>query len=136
MNGSLYTNPVCHDALGDPFVLKHNGCWYAYGTQADGRGGIPVRWKGPYAINGALTHLMGSHSRKVGADLRRLGVALSTADECPNDVPALGGCFRFDNRFTSRNGVGGNEIASLLMGLPYAGSAPANPGSGACTIAR
>ena len=42
MSGSLYTNPVCHDALGDPFVLKHNGCWYAYGTQADGRGGIPV----------------------------------------------------------------------------------------------
>jgi trimeric autotransporter adhesin len=97
-----------------------------------GWGGIPVRWKGPYAINGALTHLMGSHSLKVGADLRRLGVSLSTADECPNDVPALGGCFRFDNRFTSKAGVAnsGNEIASLLLGLPYAGSAPANPGFG------
>jgi|tagenome__1003787_1003787.scaffolds.fasta_scaffold20831803_1 GH43 family beta-xylosidase len=35
-------NPVCHDPLGDPFVLKHNGCWYAYGTHADGRAGVPV----------------------------------------------------------------------------------------------
>ncbi|PYR58975.1 MAG: hypothetical protein DMF91_15930, partial [Acidobacteria bacterium] len=95
-----------------------------------GWGGFPVRWKGPYAINGALTKLMGSHSFKVGADARRLGVSTSTADECPNDVPALGGCFRFDDRFTSRNGVGGNEIASLLLGLPFAGSAPANPGIG------
>src|SRR5207302_10495 len=32
--------------------------------------------------------------------------------------------------FTSRNGVGGNEVASLLLGLPATGSAPANPGQG------
>ena len=42
---------------------------------------VPVRWKGPYAINGALTKLMGSHSFKVGADIRRLGVALATASD-------------------------------------------------------
>src|SRR5262249_30342392 len=95
-----------------------------------GWGGIPVRWKGPYAINGALTKLMGSHSLKVGADLRRLGVSLSTAVECSNVVPARGGCFEFDRRFTSRNGVGGDEIASLLLGLPFSGSAPADPGLG------
>ncbi len=93
-----------------------------------GWGGIPVRWKGPYAINGALTKLVGSHSFKFGADMRRLGVALATAIECPNEVPALGGCFRFNRLFTSRNGVGGHEIASLLLGLPFAGSVPHDPG--------
>src|SRR5882672_6647388 len=36
-----------------------------------GWGPGPVRWKGPYAINGALTKLIGSHSIKVGGDARR-----------------------------------------------------------------
>ena len=94
-----------------------------------GWGGSPVRWKGPYAINGALTKLVGSHSFKVGGDTRRLGVALATASECPNGPPALGGCFQFNPLFTSRNGVGGNEVASLLLGLPYAGSVPHDPGN-------
>lgn len=42
MAAASYTNPVCEDDLGDPFVLKHNGCWYAYGTQPQGPPGIPV----------------------------------------------------------------------------------------------
>jgi len=86
-----------------------------------GWGPIPVRWKGPYAINGALSKLWGNHSVKVGADLRRLGVALNTE-------AALGGSFKFDPLFTSRGGVGGNEVASLLLGLPATGSVPANSG--------
>jgi hypothetical protein len=94
-----------------------------------GWGGIPVRWKGPYAINGTLTKLRGNHSFKGGADVRRLGVALATASECPNAEPALGGCFQFNNLFTSNKGVGGNEIASLLLGLPYTGSVPHDPGN-------
>ncbi len=94
-----------------------------------GWGGSPVRWKGPYAINGALTKLVGSHSFKFGGDVRRLGVALATASECPNGPPALGGCFQFNPLFTSRNGVGGQEVASLLLGLPYAGSVPHDPGN-------
>jgi hypothetical protein len=85
-----------------------------------GWGPGPVRWKGPYAINGALTKLMGNHSVKVGADLRRLGVELATET-------ALGGSFTFNPAFTSRNGSGGNEIASLLLGLPSSGSAPHDP---------
>jgi hypothetical protein len=86
-----------------------------------GWGPVPVRWKGPYAINGALTKLSGTHSFKVGADLRRLGVALATETQ-------LGGTFAFDPRFTaSRVGVGGNEVASLLLGLPASGSAPHDP---------
>jgi len=88
-----------------------------------GWGPIPVRWKGPYAINGAVTKLVGDHSFKVGADLRRLGVALATES-------ALGGTFAFDPLFTSRGGIGGNEVASLLLGLPSSGSAPANTGQG------
>jgi hypothetical protein len=85
-----------------------------------GWGPGPVRWKGPYAINGALTKLLGSHSFKVGADLRRLGVALATES-------ALGGSFGFNKLFTSNGGVGGNEVASLLLGLPASGSAPHDP---------
>lgn len=88
-----------------------------------GWGPGPVRWKGPYAINGALTKLIGSHSIKVGADLRRLGVALATET-------ALGGSFSFGPQFTSQNGVGGHEVASLLLGLPLSGSAPATTGDG------
>jgi len=86
-----------------------------------GWGPGPVRWKGPYAINGALTKLMGSHSLKIGGDARRLGVALATET-------SLGGTFFFDPRFTGRtNGTGGHELASLLLGLPYDGSAPHDP---------
>src|SRR5207248_1462206 len=82
---------------------------------------IPTRWKGPYAINGALTKLQGSHSFKVGGDARRLGVAIATENE-------LSGRFFFDPRFTGRtNGTGGHELASLLLGLPYDGFVPHDP---------
>jgi trimeric autotransporter adhesin len=94
--------------------------------QVEGVGGwgpIPVRWKGPYAINGAVTKLISNHSVKVGADVRRLGVALATES-------TLGGSFSFDPLFTSRNGTGGHEVASLLLGLPSDGSVPFNAGEG------
>src|SRR5204862_5849097 len=61
-----------------------------------GWGPIPVRWKGPFAINGALTKLLGNHSIKVGADVRRIGLAAATENQ-------LGGTFAFDPQFTSRN---------------------------------
>ena len=35
MNERTYTNPVHGGYLGDPFVLKHNGEYYAYGTGPD-----------------------------------------------------------------------------------------------------
>ena len=92
-----------------------------------GWGPGPVRWKGPYAINGALTKLVGDHSVKIGADLRRLGVALATVSAFDNSI---GGNFNFDSQFTSRNGVGGHEVASLLLGLPSSGQAPFNNGEG------
>src|SRR5262245_968225 len=92
-----------------------------------GWGPGPVRWKGPYAINGALTKLVGNHSYKFGADLRRLGVSLATVTAFDN---SLGGNFDFTSAFTSRNGVGGNELASLLLGLPSTGKANYNNGEG------
>src|SRR5262249_16285835 len=87
----------------------------------------PVRWKGPYAINGALTRLVGNHSVKIGADIRRLGVELATVSAFDNSIA---GNFNFDANFTSRNNVGGHELASLLLGLPSSGQAPYNSGQG------
>jgi GH43 family beta-xylosidase len=37
-----YTNPIHEGYLGDPFVLKHNGEYYAYGTAPPGELIIPV----------------------------------------------------------------------------------------------
>lgn len=39
-----YRNPVYPDTMADPFVLKHDGCYYAYGTAPGGADGcqIPV----------------------------------------------------------------------------------------------
>ena len=92
-----------------------------------GWGPGPVRWKAPYAINGALTKLFGNHSVKIGADVRRMGVALATV--CCFDN-SLAGNFNFDASFTSNNGAGGHELASLLLGLPSSGQAPFNDGQG------
>ena len=80
--------------------------------------------EGAWAINGALTNREGNHSNKVGRLRRatRTAVPGSLATET-----ALGGTFAFDNLFTSKNGTGGNELASLLLGLPATGSAPHDP---------
>ena len=42
MSGRTYTNPVYDGYLGDPFVLKHNGEYYAYGTVPLGGLAVPV----------------------------------------------------------------------------------------------
>ena len=86
-----------------------------------GWGSIPNRWKSPYTLNGTLSKLMGSHSMKIGADMRRMGVATVSATN-------MGGSFRFSRQFTSNNGVGGHELASVLLGAPSSGSAPFNDG--------
>lgn len=86
-------------------------------SNAGGWGGSRRRWNGPFAINGAFTKLWGSHSLKIGADFRELGISTTTEDE-------MSGQFRFDRRFTSATGVtgSGHELASLLLGLPVANS--------------
>jgi hypothetical protein len=94
-----------------------------------GWGGDRTRWTGRYAINGTLTKLWGSHSFKAGADLRELGIKV-TSWTSANGQPALGGSFSFDRFFTSRTGVGGHEFASLLLGLPVSGEGLFDRGEG------
>lgn len=86
-----------------------------------GWGGGPVRWNSPYSVNGTLSKLWGSHSLKAGADVRRLSVELATESE-------MGGTFGFNRLFTSNNGVGGHELASVLLGVPASGTVPFNRG--------
>ena len=117
---SLGFSPTYVNALGPGGKETFPALVFDNTEAVGGWGPGPVRWKGPYAINGALTKLMGSHSFKFGGDARRLGVALATETE-------LGGHFVFDNQFTSKNGTGGQEIASLLLGLPTTGRAPHDP---------
>ncbi len=128
---SLGFSPTYVNALGPGGQDTFPALAFDQVESVGGWGGIPVRWKSPASINGALSKLYRNHSFKVGADYRRMGVALgNTVGLGPNSEPALGGSFEFNRLFTSKAGVGGNEIASLLLGLPFAGDAPANPGPG------
>jgi trimeric autotransporter adhesin len=114
---SLGFNPSFTNALASTTVFP--SLQFNNGTEpVGGWGAVPARWKSQYSVNGALTRLLGSHSVKVGGDARKL--ALATASES-----ALGGTFTFDPAFTGNKGVGGQEVASLLLGLPSSGSAPA-----------
>jgi hypothetical protein len=95
-----------------------------------GWGGDRTRWTGPYALNATISKLMGAHSLKAGADMRKLGIKV-TAETSPNTAAlALAGTFSFDRLFTSASGVGGHEFASLLLGVPVDGSVPYNAGEG------
>ena len=70
-----------------------------------------------WGINGSLTKLKGSHSFKVGADYRILGVdALSYGQSA--------GSFTFNGQFTAANPTTSvrNAIADLMLGFPSSGS--------------
>ena len=95
-----------------------------------GWGGDLTRWTGRYAVNATLTKLFGTHSVKAGADFRELGLEVTTELSPNTGGRFLGGSFEFNRLFTSRNGVGGHDFASLLLGLPVAGSVPFNAGEG------
>jgi hypothetical protein len=77
-----------------------------------------------WGINGTVTKLAGSHSFKVGADYRLLGI----------DALALGqsaGSFTFNGQFTGSNAnnpsaTSRNAIADLLLGYPSSGSITLN----------
>jgi trimeric autotransporter adhesin len=129
---SLGFAPSYVNALGPGGSDTFPSLYFDQGTEAvGGWGGYPTRWKSPVTINATVTHLKGSHSYKFGGDFRRMGVALdNTVALGPNGEPALGGSFQFNSLFTGRNGAGGHELASLLLGLPYAGDVPATPGAG------
>jgi hypothetical protein len=77
-----------------------------------------------WGLNGSLTRLAGSHSFKMGADYRILGI----------DALAHGhssGSFTFSGTFTGSNAnnpasLSRNSIADLLLGYPSAGSITLN----------
>jgi len=118
--GSLGFNPNYTNALSQKDVFPD--VRFDDATQdVGGWGAIPNRWKSPYSINGSLSKLMGSHSVKVGADMRRMGVATVSDTQ-------MGGRFDFNRLSTSNNGVGGHELASVLLGVPYSGSVPFDDG--------
>ena len=65
-----------------------------------------------YAINAALTKLVGRHSLKFGADLRELFVATTLLSK-------TAGRYSFQDLFSAGPGrVGGYDFASFLLGAP------------------
>jgi trimeric autotransporter adhesin len=72
-----------------------------------------------WGVNGGITRLAGSHSVKVGAEYRILGV-----DALAHGQSA--GSYTFDGRFTAintNNPAGtGNAVADLLLGYPSSGT--------------
>ncbi len=68
-------------------------------------------------MNGSYSRFVGTHTFKMGADYRRIGVS-SLALGC------VSGCFQFDKEFTSSTGLNnsstteGSSFASFLLGYP------------------
>jgi hypothetical protein len=84
----------------------------------------PIDWGGPYAVNAALTKLVGRHSLKFGADLRELFVKTTLLSE-------TAGRYSFQDLFTAGPGrVGGYDFASFLVGAPSTGSISHDRGDG------
>jgi hypothetical protein len=77
-----------------------------------------------HGANASLTKLAGSHSWKIGADYRLLGVKSRTYGNSA-------GSFTFSGQFTGSNAnapsaTSRNAIADLLLGYPASGSFPLN----------
>ena len=70
-----------------------------------------------WGFNGTVSKLVGSHTFKMGADYRWIGVITTPFGQGSGD-------FTFSRRTTANNaGVGGNGLASLLLGAPTTGFA-------------
>ncbi len=75
-----------------------------------------------WGANGSYSRFVGTHTFKMGADYRRLGVS----NLAPGCVSA---CFQFDKEFTSSTGLNnsstteGSSYASFLLGYPTGDSA-------------
>jgi hypothetical protein len=75
----------------------------------------PRNWYS-WSANGTVSKLVGSHTFKIGADWRTIGIKTQSFTNGA-------GSFRFDNFYTSStanavNAASGNSVASLLLGLP------------------
>jgi hypothetical protein len=73
-------------------------------------------------VNGSYSKFVGTHTFKMGADYRKIGVNLLNPG-------SSSGTFQFDKEFTSSTGLNnnstteGNSIASFLLGYPTADAA-------------
>jgi len=82
------------------------------GSNAFGSGSFTAIDWNSWGINGAMSKLMGSHTIKLGADYRWIGVVTTPYGQGS-------GTFSFTRGFTaSSTGAGGNALASLLLGVP------------------
>jgi hypothetical protein len=90
------------------------------GYQGTGFSGVNNRDYYSYGVNGTITKLAGSHSFKVGADYRILGVKAENFGQSA-------GSFTFNGQFTGSavsnpSPLSRNAIADLLLGYPSSGS--------------
>jgi hypothetical protein len=75
-----------------------------------------------WGTNGSYSKFVGTHTFKMGADYRKIGVDLLNPG-------SSSGTFQFDKEFTSSTGLNnnstteGNSVASFLLGYPTADSA-------------
>src|SRR5262245_26419687 len=91
---------------------------YDQGTNSRTFGAInptEINWRST-SVNGSFSKFLGTHTFKLGADFRKIGV--------DTVIPGQGaGMFAFDEDFTSSNGatrssIDGNSFASFLLGYP------------------
>ena len=88
------------------------------GYQGTGFSGVNNRNYYSYGGNGTVTRLAGSHSVKLGADYRIMGVKAENFGQSA-------GSYTFNGQFTGAtvtSSVGRNAIADLLLGYPSSGS--------------
>ncbi|HYN07675.1 MAG TPA: TonB-dependent receptor [Vicinamibacterales bacterium] len=90
------------------------------GYEGTGSSGLSDTNYYSWGVNGSLSKLAGSHSFKLGADYRIIGV-----DSLANGQSA--GSYTFNGRFTGSNAnnpsaTSQNAIADLLLGYPSSGS--------------
>ena len=88
------------------------------GYQGTGFTGVNNRNYYSYGGNGTVTRLAGSHSVKIGADYRIMGVKAENFGQSA-------GSYTFNGQFTGQtvtSSVGRNAIGDLLLGFPSSGS--------------
>jgi hypothetical protein len=112
--------PGINPAFADAIPVQKYPALTLTGYEGTGNSGLSDTNYYSWGLNGSLTKLAGSHSFKIGADYRVIGV-----DSLANGQSA--GSYTFNGRFTGSNAnnpsaTSQNAIADLLLGYPFSGS--------------